>query len=131
LQLTDLADGQGNDQEDQPGQDDDDADEDDDDGEHAGHAGRVHANDRRLNEEGDRRPEHESAKEVAEEEEYDDRDDQGRDAERDLQVATATPGIERQGCDRDPADGGRTLDFSLAGRSLVGVGTHVMQSRAV
>ncbi len=97
LQLADLVDGQRNDQEDQSGEDDDDADEDDDDGEHAGHAGRVQADDRGLNEEGDGRTQHEGAEEVAEEEQDDDRDDEGRNAECDLKIATPPPGIERQG----------------------------------
>ena len=131
LQLADLADGQRDDQKDEAGEHDDDGDENGQDGQHAGHAGRVQADDRGLNQEGDRRPEHEGAEEVAEQVQNHDRDEEGGDTEGDLQVATAPPGIESPCRDRDPADRGWALEFSLAGRSRVRARTHFMQPPAV
>jgi len=131
LELAHLVDAKRNDQENQAREHDDDRNEDGDDSEHAGHAGRVQADDRGLDQESDRGAEDEGAEEVAEQKEDDDRDDEGRHAEGDLQIPTAPPRIESEWSGRRPAGRGRTLEFSLAGRSRVRGGTHVMQSRAV
>ena len=130
MQLAHLAYGKRDDQKDETGENDDDRDEDEQDGEDAGHPGGVEMDDRGLDQECNRRAKNEGAKEVAEEKEDDDGDNEGGDPEGDLEVAAAAPRIERQSGDRDPADGGggRTLGLSFAGRSLVGIRTHVMQS---
>ena len=94
LELTDLGDRKRHDQEDQPGHPDDDSDEDDDDRQHARNPGGMEADDRRLDHERDRRAKDERAQKVAEQEEDHDGHDQSRQAESDLQVATASLRIE-------------------------------------
>ena len=131
LELIDLTHAQRHDQQDQAGHHDDDRDKDQNDREDAGNAGRVKARHGGLDEECDRRSKNESSKKVAEEEEDDDRHDESRNAKGDLQVAPAPLRIERPRRGRDPADRGRTLEFSLVGRSGLRVRTHVTQSSAV
>ena len=80
LELIDLAYAQRHDQQDQASQRDDDRHEDHHDREDAGNAGRVKSGHGGLDQERDRRPKHESAEKVAQEEEHNDRDDEGRDA---------------------------------------------------
>src|SRR3989442_15540251 len=95
LELCDLADAKWHDQQDQASESDDDRDKNNRDGKDSRHTGRMQPSYRGLNEECDGRPENKGTEKVPQEEENDNRDDERRDAERDLQIATAPLRIER------------------------------------
>ena len=86
---------QGHDEQNQAGHDDDDHDEDHHDRQYARDAQGHEAGDRRLDEECDGRPEDESAEEVPQEVEHHESNDQGPEAEGNLEIAPTPLRIER------------------------------------